>query len=130
MPEPPMMPRTACVMLFPLVGLSYASFRTALEWDWRVKLRRLRGAKLAGDHALQGRDRLEILRRDLVLRNGEIELGFDAEHQIDHVHRGQPDIDQRRIRRHLGGNRVLLEDTLHQDRDPVSNVGIKAWHRW
>src|SRR5689334_6985298 len=38
-------------------------------------LRRLRRAKLAGDHALERRDRLEILRRDLVLRNGEIELG-------------------------------------------------------
>src|SRR5579871_1016607 len=33
--------------------------------------RRLRGAKLACDHPLQRRDRLEILRRDLVLRNCE-----------------------------------------------------------
>src|SRR5581483_4465888 len=120
MPDPPMMPRTACVILTPLIGLSYASFAADLEErflviaseakqsiepqarsgllrrcaprndDWRIfELRRLRGAKLAGDHALQRHDRLEILRRDLGLRNGEIELGFDAEHQIDNVHRGQ-----------------------------------------
>src|ERR1700730_1092195 len=130
MPEPPMMPRTACVMLTPLIGPSYASFIGRLKWEGRRKSRRLRGAKLAGDHALKRGDRLEILRRDLVLRNGEIELGIDAEHQIDHVHRGQSDIDQRRIRGHLGGNRILLEDSLHQDHDPVTNVDIKAWHRW
>src|ERR1700749_3449293 len=128
MPEPPMMPRTAFVMLTPPIGLSYASFIGLLKWEGRRKSRRLRGAQLACDHALQGRDRLEILRRDLVLRDGEIELGFDAEHEVDHVHRGQPDVDQRCVRRHFGHKRILLEDSLHQGYDPIPNVGIKTWH--
>src|SRR5690348_17856126 len=98
MPEPPMMPRTACVMLAPRRWKELCQFYRRFEMGRATQLRRLRSAKLACDHELQGRDRLEILRRDLVLRDGEIELGFDTEHQIDHVHRGQPDVDQRRIR--------------------------------
>ena len=78
------------------------------------------------DHPFQRFDRLEILRRDLGLRNREVEFGFDREHQVDHVHRGQPDIHQPRFGSDVGCDRVLLEDRLDEGKDTVLNVGAKA----
>jgi hypothetical protein len=86
------------------------------------------GLQLADDHRLKRVDRLKILRRDLRLRDRQIEFGFDAEHQIDHVHRRQPDIHQPRFRTDFCSNRVLLEDGLDQIKDPIPNVGVEALH--
>src|SRR5690242_8015211 len=181
MPEPPMMPRTACAMLAPFRWIELCQFyggfgRTVHRHRERpvyarcasyarlgvrrsasarrseaihlsacgamdcfvasllamttLELSRLRRAKLSGHQAFKGGDRLEILRRDLVLRNGEVELGLDAEHEIDHVHRGQPDVDQMTIRGDCGGNLVLVENPLHQGHDPVPNIGIDAFHHY
>jgi hypothetical protein len=82
------------------------------DTEFGNELSRLR--ELACDQALQRCDRLEILRRDLILRDHEIELGFDTEHQIDHVHRGETDVHQQRAGSDFGGNRILFEDRRHQ----------------
>ena len=113
---------------------SSARCRTSWRRTNRQKARRPDQAALSACNwraiiRFQRFDRLEILRRDLGLRNREIELGFDAEHQIDHVHRGQPDIHQPRVRIELHGNRILLEDRLDQRKDPALNVGVKGLHR-
>jgi hypothetical protein len=84
--------------------------------------------ELGSDHPFQRFNRLEILRRNLGLRDCEIEFRFHAEHQIDHIHRRQPDIHQSRFRINLDGNRVLFEDRLDENQDPVLNVGIKSLH--
>src|ERR1700751_4820707 len=105
MPEPPIMPSTAFDMLTPSSRQrSYASFETDLECHENGRLpssgrartpdpgvtSRMSGRlpQLACDQALQRFDRLEVFRRDLVLRDGEVEFSFNAEHQVDHVHRG------------------------------------------
>ena len=76
-----------CVYLSRLRG---REFTTVVEISSR-----LFGLQLTGDHRLQRFDRLEIFRCDRVLRNREIESSLDRQHQVDHVHRRQPDIDQR-----------------------------------
>lgn len=43
-------------------------------------------------HPLDRVDGLKVLRRDIGLRNGQIEFGLDLEHQLDHVHRRQSGI--------------------------------------
>ena len=77
-------------------------------------------------HHLQRLHRLEILGRDLGLRKGEIELGFDLEHQLDHIHRAQSDIYQPRLRVEIGGDRVLLEDTPDDGKNAVLDAGGKV----
>ena len=67
-------------------------------------------------------DRLKIFRRDLGLRDGEIKLGLDGEHQIDHVHRRQTDIHQQGCRLEIGGNRVLLEDGFDESEQPALDI--------
>ena len=94
-----------------------------------LNLSRGRRLQLGDDHPLQRLDGLEILRRDLGLGNREVELGLDAEHQIDHVHRGQAGVDELRLRRDVGAERVLREDALHQLDDAISHVGIEGLHR-
>src|SRR5262245_51978540 len=51
-------------------------------------------SELADDHPLQRSHRLEILRADLNLGDREVELGLDLQHQRNHIHRAQSDIDQ------------------------------------
>jgi len=70
--------------------------------------------ELSDNEPAQGVDRLEIFRRDFRLRNSEIELGLDGEHQIDHVHRRQSDIDQQRLRIEIGYDCVLVKDGADQ----------------
>jgi hypothetical protein len=84
--------------------------------------------ELIDDHQLQGFDRLEILWRYLGLRNREVEFGFDTKHQVDHVHRCQPDIHQMRFRTNFHGNRVLVEDRLDESKDTELNIGAKGFH--
>ena len=72
---------------------------------------RLHQLELAFNHPLERFDRLKIFRRDLVLWNCEVELGLHAEHQIDHVRRGQTDIDQTRARGDIGCD-LILRDVL------------------
>src|SRR6267142_5947677 len=86
------------------------------------------GSELVEDQPLQRLHRLEILGRNLGLRKGEIELGFDLEHQGDHVHRVQSDIYQPRLRVHIGGDRVLLEDAPDDEKNTVLNAGAKVLH--
>jgi hypothetical protein len=90
--------------------------------------RRLFGLQLACNHPLQRPDRLEILGRDLSLRDREIEFGFDRQHQVDHVHRGQPDIHQPRLGVHFRHDRVLFEDRLDQRKDPALDIGVEVLH--
>src|SRR5581483_10750384 len=104
MPEPPMMPRIAFVMISPLsLGesvaafcdrsdvLAHPSFRGMRSMNPESRdsglgpsgplgmtaMLRGRGLQLGQHHSSQRLDRLEILRRDLMLRNREIELRFD-----------------------------------------------------
>ena len=84
--------------------------------------------QLARDHPFKRLNRLEIFRRDLVLGNREVEFSFNAQHQIDHVHRSQTDIDQPRIRRNLGIDRILHEDRLDQRNDAITDIGVKTLH--
>jgi hypothetical protein len=102
-----------------------------------VRLRNATAACLSGgrprfeliyDHQFQRFYRLEILWRDLRLRDCEIEFGFYTEHQIDHIHRRQPDIHQSRFRTNVGSNRVLFEDRLDENQNPVLNVGVNPLH--
>ena len=46
----------------------------------RLESGRLLGPQLMDDHQFQRFDRLEIFRRDLILRNREIEFGLDRQH--------------------------------------------------
>jgi hypothetical protein len=80
--------------------------------------------QLIDDHQLQRFDRLEILRRDFSLRNRKIKFSFDTEHQVDHVHRCQPDIHKPRFRENFRYNRILIEDCLDESKDPVLNVDV------
>src|SRR5271169_1792017 len=84
--------------------------------------------QLSEDHPLQRFDRLEILRRDLRLRDREIEFRLHAKHQIDHVHRRQSDVHQQRFRSQLGRDRILFEDRLDESKDAVLNIGIDGLH--
>jgi hypothetical protein len=77
---------------------------------------------------LQRRNGSEVFRSDHGLRNREIELSLNAEHQVDHVHRRQADIDQERFRVNFGGDRVLDQDRSHECNNPVPNIGVAAWH--
>src|SRR6266487_4014258 len=86
------------------------------------------GPELVEDHQLQRLHRLEILGRNLGLRKGEIELGFDLEHQGDHIHRVQPDIYQPRLRVDIRDDRVLLEDAPDDEKNTVLNAGAKVLH--
>src|SRR3569833_138309 len=134
MPEPPIMPNTACVMLTsPLRGRTMPvlttnensaggreNFRSAIPFSSRLQLFR--------DKLLQRLQGLEVLRRNQLLRNGEIELGLEPEHQIDHDHRHQSDNDQQRNRSDNRGDRILRENVAHQCRDPAANLTIDVLH--
>jgi hypothetical protein len=87
-----------------------------------------RRLELSNDHLLQRFDRLEIVRCDFSLRDGEIELCLNAEHQIDHVHRRQSGIDQERFHTNLGLDRVVLEDRPDDSKDPILNIEIGWLH--
>jgi hypothetical protein len=86
------------------------------------------GFELVEDHQVPRLHRLEILGRDLWLRKGEIELGFDLEHQCDHIHRVQSDIHQPRLRLDIRLDRVLLEDALDDEKNTVLDAGIYVLH--
>src|SRR5579871_3832925 len=170
MPEPPIIPSTALVMLTPPSReTSYASFSPNLEWattslrakqsrvdrkrlnrfvaepvtgcasrrpvgssQWRHEaIQRSKSGglpQLTHDHPFKRLDRLEIFRRDLVLRNREVEFGFNAQHQIDHVHRGQTDIDEPGIGRNFRIDLILLKDRLDQRDDAIADIGVKTLH--
>src|SRR5260370_419420 len=84
------------------------------------------GSELVEDHQLHCLHRLEILWRDLGLGKGEIELGFDLEHQRDHIHRVQSDIYQPGFRVDIRDDRVLLEDDPDDGKDTVLDAGGKV----
>jgi hypothetical protein len=56
------------------------------------------------------------------LWNREIELGFDSEHQVDHVHRGQTDIHEQRGRLKIGSNRILFEDGFDESKQSALDI--------
>jgi hypothetical protein len=48
--------------------------------------------------------------------------------QVDHVHRGQADLDETHIRRDIRGERILFEDALHQLDDAIRHIGVERLH--
>jgi hypothetical protein len=88
----------------------------------------LLSSELIEDHQLQRLHRLEILRLDLKLGNHKIELGFDLQHQRDHIHRVQSDIDQSRLRVDINSYRVLIENAPDERKNAILDAWTKVLH--
>src|SRR5262249_10616205 len=67
-----------------------------------------------------GRDRSETLRRDVRLGNGDVELGFNGQHEIDHVQRAETQIAEVLVGRGWDRKGALVENSLDQIGDLVS----------
>jgi hypothetical protein len=77
------------------------------------------------DETRDGIHRVEILRRNLLLRDREVEFHLDAEHEIDHLHRTHPEFAQFTIDGE-GGRDGAAKDLLNEP----DQAGMQAlWDR-